>query len=68
MAMPARTPKDTVKIRRLLPKRGDERLLRAKVLEVVDQDKPDPVVVLEIDGLMVYAPVRVRDSKTIKPS
>lgn len=66
--MPARTPKNTVKINRLLPKRGEERLLRAKVLEVVDQDKPDPVVVLEIDGLMVYAPVRVRDSKTIKPN
>ena len=60
-----RTPKNTVKVRRVLPKVGEERLLRAKIVKVIDGDRPE--LVLEIDGLMVYAPVRVREENAIKP-
>lgn len=50
------------------PRRGEERLLRAHVIEVApDGDPNDPVLVLDVEGLEVYAPVRVRESKTIDP-
>lgn len=64
----ARTPKDTVKIRRLQPKVGEEVLLRAKVRRVRDSVYPgDNEVVVEIDGILVGAPVRVLASKIVKP-
>lgn len=64
----ARSPKDTVKIRRLQPKVGEEVLLRAKVRRVRDSVYPgDSEVVVEIDGMLVGAPVRVLQSKLVKP-
>lgn len=64
----ARSPKDTVKIRRLQPKVGEEVLLRAKVRRVRDSVYPgDNEVVVEIDGMLVGAPVRVLQSKLVKP-
>lgn len=65
--MPARTPKTTVKVRRSGPKVGDEVLLRARVRKVRDPAYGDDLeLVLDIDGVLVGAPVRVRESKIVK--
>lgn len=66
--MPSKTPRNTVKIRRLQPKVGEEVLLRAKVRRVRDSVYPgDNEVVVEIDGILVGHPVRVLQSKLVKP-
>lgn len=66
--MPSKTPRNTVKVRRNLPKVGEEVLLRAKVRRVRDSVYPgDNEIVVEIDGVLVGAPVRVLASKIAKP-